>query len=1147
MVNESAGGGRGLPFLTGKRKHRTKKSGGKPLDVQPNPKAPKNPPKTGTPPPPSSSPTMMMMMPLEEITYSKVHTMDYVLKDEVIKAIRLENMADWYFWQLKEKFDNACDFRWKYYPTNPDAGMILVKITIDNRNNLFRCSVSNNNPDGDKGRQVFKDLAQNLDFSMTAGTKQNDNIVSRGYLGDALKRIHAISQTLAEEEGISQWRYPMVFRFNHKQYTSMLNVDRMNSRIEATPILTEGKHVKDNWIEVENTWRLINKVKHKVTAENILKFCECYTLFTTDISFSIQITSDEADIQHLSQPITSTIYATTEKPVSRNWKPLSSIYSYTYQQFRNRIYAIHHKTTTTVYDFVRLGFREWNRVPKSACPELDITVAEYLKDPDKRDGKILQLLYHLRQNGETTTPPDKLNLPYTVQQERKESLIRRLYKITYNSSEALDKDRGLYDIIHKVYHDVDRASGLPIQYPYAIEIVGIPFTEEHLSVYNIGQESKLAITAINYSVSPLGINILPKDQDNNQGGYYGDFAGLGTHANKMLYELLENKGFEFVEDNNTQSTKIPCMFAINLISPVLTYLSEGKSDVDIQPFLEGVVAAAESIARKVRTFKSARLETPDLEEQREEREGERAKRAEDKADAAFQKQLRQREREAARRLKAQQKRKREDQRKQHKNVKEVVEMKLQTLYEQYKRGEKFEEDTLLNDVWYMLLPDFKKYRSIPKEDRGIRNESRPAVKKYILEFCKERKIKRSNIGIFAGIRARMYYMGKEYPVGFDEIEMLAEYGIAILFIEKGGMVEVMNRYAHDYRVALVNSEGHLTEYAKELSDLATKKGARVGVVVDYDLNGVLIAASVKGVAWLGIDKRTIERFSIPMPDPKTGFYPEEETREMVVPYESKKKPIEKSKLYDLQREDPRFGPDRMDIEWLWKGEEEYYDEKTKKYKKKIVGNKIEINAVKVDLGSEGLWNYILERMREEWNTWDFTRAINVDLDLTPPPAPTISFDHASEVVEKLNQYITDKIKNTAEDKKTEIKEELKSYPELIKAGELEQQKKQELETAVKEVPEPTDIRSVTIPILDALKTTIDEKTMSKQEEISDLQDQIDDLQAEMDEITESEVEEAERQTIIPAIKKLDKEKGYGLMKALKLDEELEAPERGSEN
>ena len=74
--------------------------------------------------------------------------MDYVLKNEVVKRIRLENEADWYLFMLKEKFDNAIDFLWKYYPDAPvEDKNIGAKIGLDYDNKLFDCKVINSNSD----------------------------------------------------------------------------------------------------------------------------------------------------------------------------------------------------------------------------------------------------------------------------------------------------------------------------------------------------------------------------------------------------------------------------------------------------------------------------------------------------------------------------------------------------------------------------------------------------------------------------------------------------------------------------------------------------------------------------------------------------------------------------------------------------------------------------------------------------------------------------------------------------------------------------------------------------------------------------------------------------------------------------------------
>src|SRR5688500_6184108 len=112
-----------------------------------------------------------------DIASSKKHAMDYVVRAEIIRALRLANEADWYLFMIKEKLDNSCDFLWKYYPSAPPEQKVVdLKIKLDYKHKLFDCTVTNKNPEN---KPVFTNLDRILDFNMTYGTKQNDFRLSR--------------------------------------------------------------------------------------------------------------------------------------------------------------------------------------------------------------------------------------------------------------------------------------------------------------------------------------------------------------------------------------------------------------------------------------------------------------------------------------------------------------------------------------------------------------------------------------------------------------------------------------------------------------------------------------------------------------------------------------------------------------------------------------------------------------------------------------------------------------------------------------------------------------------------------------------------------------------------------------------------------
>src|SRR5215471_14911052 len=122
---------------------------------------------------------------------------------------------------------------------------------------------------------------------------------------------------------------------------------------------------------------------------------------------------------------------------------------------------------------------------------------------------------------------------------------------------------------------------------------------------------------------------------------------------------------------------------------------------------------------------------------------------------------------------------------------------------------------------------------------------------------------RESLGIFAGVRASLYFQGDWTSVSFDNISRLAEKGTDMLFIEKEGVPEILTEYADRYGVAMVNTRGYLVEYGKDLMRAADGSGAHVGVLTDYDLTGIHIASRTpKNMPWIGIDESALEYFGL---------------------------------------------------------------------------------------------------------------------------------------------------------------------------------------------------------------------------------------------------------------------------------------------
>src|SRR5215471_13119917 len=154
----------------------------------------------------------------------------------------------------------------------------------------------------------------------------------------------------------------------------------------------------------------------------------------------------------------------------------------------------------------------------------------------------------------------------------------------------------------------------------------------------------------------------------------------------------------------------------------------------------------------------------------------------------------------------------------------------------------------LDGVWYRLLSVFEQNR--------MKRPSREWVKKLIKKACDDLHVTRESLNIFAGARAVMYFQGNWSSVKFDDVKSLARNGTDILFIEKMGIVEIFTEHADKYGIAIVNTQGLLTEYGKDLMKEAQRQGGHVAILSDYDDHGLLMASKVPDIPRIGIDERT---------------------------------------------------------------------------------------------------------------------------------------------------------------------------------------------------------------------------------------------------------------------------------------------------
>jgi len=426
---------------------------------------------------------------------------------------------------------------------------------------------------------------------------------------------------------------------------------------------------------------------------------------------------------------------------------------------------------------------------------------------------------------------------------------------------------------------------------------------------------------------------------------------------------LQGYSFVFYSQLRSSRNKIPCAILGNLISQRVDYTEKSKSKMDASPFVDTIIKAVEKVAAKVLTFKAIGVSFASDSDKYKVSSRARATRT---------------------------------------TVKEIVEMMLLPRILKVKRGEKITTEQTQDSLWYNALPLFEKYWV------KYSNDSRPWFKECIRDLCKEYGVAREQIGIIAAPWASMFFNGEWYDISFDTIEDLAKKGTDIVFIEKRDIVRALGKYASKWGVALVNTHGHLTDYAEDLAELADISGAHIAIFTDYDIPGILIASKLKEtVPRLGVDERILAHFNIP----------HENTRErrLVIPYNARVARLTEWNLRRLIRNDKRFSSeDVVDIEFLKR-------------------NKIEIDAILADQGAEKLWGYLQDLLKEEFPNRNYLRVID--------PAPDLS-KHYPPIVQQLRLYYDKRAREITEPESKKIEEELKDVDGFI---DVEQKEKEILD------------------------------------------------------------------------------------------------------
>jgi 5S rRNA maturation endonuclease (ribonuclease M5) len=255
--------------------------------------------------------------------------------------------------------------------------------------------------------------------------------------------------------------------------------------------------------------------------------------------------------------------------------------------------------------------------------------------------------------------------------------------------------------------------------------------------------------------------------------------------------------------------------------------------------------------------------------------------------------------------------------------------------------------------WWTQSDVFYATRKLLIDTYHYKNEeiSRDYITKTIKEVCEyDLGVKREDIGILAADRAQLYFRGKWMDVGLKEIEQLSMYGIALLIIEKEGVAEQLRIFADQKGIALLNTRGFLTEYAEILSKKSEKEGCKVAILTDFDASGLVLAAKAPNAYRIGIDFEIIRELGLDIKDVEEEYKPE--TKHL--------KPLEEGGKH----------ADLYPKEWI-----DY-----------ITIKRVEINSVTEALNdNQKFWNWVVEKLRNRFTNWDYTRAVDVPEYVMPKP------------------------------------------------------------------------------------------------------------------------------------------------------------------
>jgi hypothetical protein len=287
-----------------------------------------------------------------------------------------------------------------------------------------------------------------------------------------------------------------------------------------------------------------------------------------------------------------------------------------------------------------------------------------------------------------------------------------------------------------------------------------------------------------------------------------------------------------------------------------------------------------------------------------------------------------------------------------------------------------------------------------------KSDKRKAIHNDVAVICFELGVKRHEIGIFAADRAQMAFNGRTYNVTYETFKSLAKLGTDIIFTEKEGLVNTLVPLTTNMGIALVHSGGWSSEYAEFLIHEAHRIGFKnIGILTDFDSQGVGIAMEYPFVTRLGVDLTTVSDL---------GIERVEEVEEHIEPLKYNKK------TGKLEENTHWVGLNAaLQLNNSYEADPDKYLQFQEFYSPFLQGSlpylrdhRIELGAITANVGPQRFWDWLKNIILDVFQNRDYNRALDVPEVVYP--------DEYVDLTKKVEAKLKSILKQSHEDWKNKL-------------------------------------------------------------------------------------------------------------------------------